>query len=95
MLGRIWTFFFIGAFAAAVGRTFAGQTEVWAAMVGSTFDMAKTAFEIALGLTGVMCLWLGVMRIGHGTAAGLDPHSQRGVDRTSTYRTHSSLIDLL
>ena len=64
MLGRIWTFFFIGAFVAAVGRTFAGQTEVWATMVGSTFDMAKTAFEIALGLTGVMCLWLGVMRIG-------------------------------
>ena len=33
-------------------------------MVGSTFDMAETAFKIALGLTGVMCLWLGIMRIG-------------------------------
>ena len=64
MLNRIWTFFFIGAFVAAVGRHLAGHTGVWADMVGSTFDMAKTGFEIALGLTGVMCLWLGIMRIG-------------------------------
>ncbi|MBE0564628.1 MAG: hypothetical protein IH621_01605 [Krumholzibacteria bacterium] len=64
MLNRIWTFFFIGAFVAALGRTFAGQTGVWADLVGAAFDMAKTGFEIALGLTGVMCLWLGVMRIG-------------------------------
>ena len=64
MLNRIWTFFFIGAFVAAVGRHLAGNAGVWADMVGSTFDMAKTGFEIALGLTGVMCLWLGIMRIG-------------------------------
>ncbi|MFN2369522.1 MAG: nucleoside recognition domain-containing protein [Candidatus Krumholzibacteriia bacterium] len=64
MLNRIWTFFFLGAFVAALGRTFAGQTGVWADLVGAAFDMAKTGFEIALGLTGVMCLWLGVMRIG-------------------------------
>ena len=64
MLNRIWTFFFVGAFVAALGRTFAGQTGVWAEIVGATFDMAKTGFEIALGLTGVMCLWLGIMRIG-------------------------------
>jgi spore maturation protein SpmA len=41
-----------------------GHTGVWAEMVTATFDMGKTGFEIALGLTGVMCLWLGVMRIG-------------------------------
>lgn len=64
MLNRIWTFFFLGAFVAALGRTFAGQAGVWADLVGAAFDMAKTGFEIALGLTGVMCLWLGVMRIG-------------------------------
>ena len=64
MLNRIWTFFFFGAFVAAVGQTIAGHTGVWADMVGATFDMSKTAFEISLGLTGVMCLWLGIMRIG-------------------------------
>jgi spore maturation protein SpmA len=64
MLNRIWTFFFVGAFVAAVGRHLAGHTGVWADIVGASFDMARTGFEIALGLTGVMCLWLGIMRIG-------------------------------
>ncbi|MBK8165001.1 MAG: spore maturation protein [bacterium] len=64
MLNRIWVFFFVGGFLAAIGRTLGGQTAVWREMVAATFDMAKTGFEIALGLTGVMCLWLGIMRIG-------------------------------
>jgi spore maturation protein SpmA len=64
MLNRIWTFFFIGGCLAALGRTVAGHSEVWRDMVGAAFDMSRTGFEIALGLTGVMCLWLGVMRIG-------------------------------
>jgi spore maturation protein SpmA len=64
MLNRIWTFFFIGGFAAAIVRAIMGHTEVWREIVGATFDMAETAFKIALGLTGVMCLWLGIMRIG-------------------------------
>ena len=64
MLNRIWTFFFIGGFAAAIVRAFMGHPEVWRDIIGSTFDMAETAFKIALGLTGVMCLWLGIMRIG-------------------------------
>ncbi len=64
MLNRIWTFFFMGAFVTALGRSLAGHTGVWADLVGAAFDMAKTGFEIALGLTGVMCLWLGIMRIG-------------------------------
>jgi spore maturation protein SpmA len=65
MLNKIWGGFFLLAFAVALGRwLFLGEAEVWAAMVGGVFDMAKTGFEIALGLTGVMCLWLGVMRLG-------------------------------
>ena len=64
MLNRIWTFFFVGGAVAALVRALMGHTEVWRDMVGATFDMAKTGFEIALGLTGVMCLWLGFMRIG-------------------------------
>jgi spore maturation protein SpmA len=64
MLNRIWTFFFLGGFVAAIARAATGHPEVWRDMVGATFDMAETAFKIALGLTGVMCLWLGIMRIG-------------------------------
>jgi len=64
MLNRIWTFFFVGGFAAAIYRAANGHPEVWRDLVGATFDMAETAFRIALGLTGVMCLWLGIMRMG-------------------------------
>ena len=65
MLDRIWTGFFLVAFVAAVFQSVVlGQTGVWADMVAATFDLSKTAFEIALGLTGVMCLWLGIMKIG-------------------------------
>ncbi|MEO8360412.1 MAG: nucleoside recognition domain-containing protein [Vicinamibacteria bacterium] len=65
MLNAIWAAFFFVAFVAGLFRWLVlGEPGVWAAMVGSTFDMAKTGFEISLGLTGVMCLWLGIMRIG-------------------------------
>jgi spore maturation protein SpmA len=64
VLNRIWTFFFLGGFVAAVLQWLTGNSSVWQEMVGATFDMAETAFKIALGLTGVMCLWLGIMRIG-------------------------------
>lgn len=65
MLDRIWTGFFLVAFVAAVFRSLVlGETGVWGEMVAATFDLSKTAFEIALGLTGVMCLWLGIMKIG-------------------------------
>ncbi len=65
MLNKIWGSFFFVAFLVAMGRwLLQGEYEVWAAMVSATFDMAKTAFEIALGLTGVMCLWLGIMKLG-------------------------------
>ncbi len=65
MLNRIWTGFFFVAFAAALGRwLLGGEPGVWQELVAATFDMARTGFEIALGLTGVMALWLGIMRIG-------------------------------
>jgi spore maturation protein SpmA len=65
MLNWIWAGFFLVAFLAGLFRWLVlGEPGVWAAMVASSFDMAKTGFEISLGLTGVMCLWLGIMRIG-------------------------------
>ena len=70
MLNKIWGGFFFVAFFVALGRwIFAGDPTVWAAMVASVFEMAKVGFEIALGLTGVMCLWLGVMRVGEAGGA--------------------------
>lgn len=65
MLNKIWGGFFLAAFVVALARSVLfGEVEVWAAMVAALFEMAGTGFEIALGLTGVMCLWLGVMRLG-------------------------------
>ncbi len=65
MLNKIWGGFFFIAFAVALGRwLLGGEGEVWGELVAAAFDMAKTGFEIALGLTGVMCLWLGIMKLG-------------------------------
>lgn len=64
-LNYIWIAFFILAFIAAVIRTiFMGDFQVWSDIVGASFTSAATAFEIALGLTGVLSLWLGLMKIG-------------------------------
>ena len=65
VLNYIWIAFFLVAFAVAlVLLIFMGDTEVFPAIMNSTFSSAKTAFEISLGLTGVLSLWLGIMRIG-------------------------------
>ena len=65
MLNAIWIGFFLVAFAIGLTKlVLFGQTEVFPLMMKATFDSAKTGFEIALGLTGVMTLWLGVMKIG-------------------------------
>lgn len=65
MLNALWIGFFLVAFLIALGKlVFLGDAEVLAALVKALFDSSKTAFEIALGLTGVMALWLGVMKIG-------------------------------
>ena len=65
VLNYIWIAFFLLAFLVALAKLlFWGDTEVFPAMITSTFDSARTAFEISLGLTGVLSLWLGIMRIG-------------------------------
>jgi spore maturation protein SpmA len=64
-LNVIWiAFFLIALVVGLVKLIFLGDTEVFTAMVNSTFEMAKTGFEIALGLTGVLTLWLGLMKVG-------------------------------
>ena len=64
-LNYIWIFFFLTAFVfGLVKLIFFGDTTVFTDMVTSTFDMAKTGFQISLGLTGVLTLWMGIMRIG-------------------------------
>ena len=65
VLNYIWIAFFAIAFVIAVIKLLCfGDTEVFPTIMNSTFDTAKTAFEISLGLTGVLSLWLGVMKIG-------------------------------
>ena len=65
VLNYIWIAFFIVAFVIALFRlVFMGDFEVFPAMMDSTFASSKTAFEISLGLTGVLTLWLGIMKIG-------------------------------
>lgn len=65
VLNYIWIAFFLVAFAVALVRLIVfGDTEVFPAIMNSTFSSAKSAFEISLGLTGVLSLWLGIMRIG-------------------------------
>lgn len=65
VLNYIWITFFLVAFLVAVIKlVFFGDVEVFPAIINSTFDTSRTAFEISLGLTGVLSLWLGIMKIG-------------------------------
>lgn len=64
VLNYIWIFFFLIAFVFGAVKLLAGDTTVFETIVNSTFDSSKTAFETALGLTGVLALWLGIMKIG-------------------------------
>lgn len=65
VLNYIWIAFFLIAFAIALFRlVFLGDVEVFPEIINSTFSSSKTAFEISLGLTGVLSLWLGIMKIG-------------------------------
>ena len=65
VLNYIWIAFFVIAFILGLIRLVVfGDTGVFPAMMNSTFDMAKTGFEVSLGLTGVMTLWMGLMRVG-------------------------------
>lgn len=74
VLNYIWIAFFLLAFVISMGKLlFMGDTTVFPAVITSTFDQAKNAFEISLGLTGVLSLWMGIMKIGEkgGLVAGL------------------------
>ena len=65
VLNYIWIAFFLLAFIIALGKLiFLGDTTVFPAIMDSTFAQAKNAFEISLGLTGVLSLWMGIMKIG-------------------------------
>ena len=65
VLNYIFVAFFLIAFVVGIIKfVVMGDTEVFPAMMNSTFDSSKTAFEISLGLTGVLSLWLGIMKIG-------------------------------
>ncbi len=65
VLNYIWIAFFLVSLVVGLVRLiFYGDTAVFTAMVNSTFDTSRTGFEIALGLTGVLTLWLGLMKIG-------------------------------
>ena len=65
VLNYIWIAFFLIAFVIATFRLiFLGDTGVFPEIINSTFSSSKTAFEISLGLTGVLSLWLGIMKIG-------------------------------
>lgn len=64
-LNYIWIFFFVLAFVIGLVKLiFFGDMEIFPQMMNSTFSMAKTGFEISLGLTGVLTLWMGIMKIG-------------------------------
>lgn len=64
-LNYIWIAFFLIAFVfALVQLIFTGNTQVFSDILNSTFDSAKTGFELSLGLTGVLSLWMGIMKIG-------------------------------
>ena len=65
VLNYIWIAFFVIAFIVALLKlVFMGDTTIFPAMVDSTFDTAKSAFEISIGLTGMLALWLGIMKVG-------------------------------
>lgn len=65
VLNYIWIAFFVIAFVIALVKLiFMGDFEVFPEMMGSTFESSKAAFEISLGLTGVLSLWLGIMKVG-------------------------------
>lgn len=65
VLNYIWVAFFVIAFVVALGRLLLlGNTDIFTELINATFDSSKSAFEISLGLTGILSLWLGIMKIG-------------------------------
>ncbi|WP_099464761.1 MULTISPECIES: nucleoside recognition domain-containing protein [Parabacteroides] len=65
VLNYIWIAFFLIAFVVALGKLLiGGDTTIFTEIINASFDSAKTGFEISLGLTGILSLWLGIMKIG-------------------------------
>ena len=62
MLKAVWSFF-LSAFAAALWQSVGGVLTVWNEMAAALFSSAKASFTIALNLTGMLCLWLGLLKI--------------------------------
>jgi spore maturation protein SpmA len=70
VLNIIWLVFFFGAFVACMVQWIAfGDSGIFNKAILGAFDMSKTAFEIAIGLTGILSLWLGIMKIGEKAGA--------------------------
>lgn len=69
VLNYIWIAFFLVAFVFGFVQLLMGDTTIFQKMVDSTFATSKTAFETSLGLTGVLALWLGIMKIGEKVGA--------------------------
>lgn len=65
VLNYIWIGFFLVAFVVAICQSvFAGNYDIWSTIMNSSFAAAKNAFDISIGLTGVLTLWLGLMKVG-------------------------------
>jgi spore maturation protein SpmA len=64
VLNIIWIAFFLVGFLAALVQSLQGDLEIFSRILTGLFDTARSGFEISLGLTGVMSLWLGIMKIG-------------------------------
>lgn len=98
VLNYIWIAFFVIAFVTGLFKLlFTGDYSVFPEMMNATFDSSRTAFEISLGLTGVLSLWMGIMKIGE--AGGMVNVLARGLSplfcklfRTSHAITLSSAI---
>lgn len=80
VLNYIWIAFFVIAFVTGLFKLlFTGDYSVFPEMMNATFDSSRTAFEISLGLTGILSLWMGIMKIGEAggmvnvLARGLSP----------------------
>ena len=83
VLNYIWIAFFLIAFVVALGKLiFAGDTVVFTDIINATFDSAKSGFEISLGLTGILSLWLGIMKIGEKGDSVVCPVGCSGVQQT-------------
>lgn len=93
VLNYIWVAFFGIAFLIAAGKlVFAGDAGVFPAIMDSTFSSAKTAFEISLGLTGVLSLWMGIMKSGNGAEWSIYWHAASARSSASSSRTFPRTI---